>query len=171
MLPLVLLLGLGGCVAEGPLNSIREITGEALQGRAMPPGLSDPSPNLSVVPARPERGEASTREALSTALAASRTQSRQPLDAGAYAGTVSLPVPPATPGAGEVPLAPPAPPRLAAAPPIAASSPTGVLLGGTADPGSTPPAAPPAELIAPAPPPAELTAPPPPDIPAAPRIR
>lgn len=155
LLPLLLLAGCVGSPGEGPLDFYREISGEALEGRSMPPGLDGRYPNLSRVPPRPARGEASAREALSAALAANRAQSRTPL-----ATDAPLPDPPATPGAAEVPRQPPAPPRLASAPAIGPSPSSDTLRGDTPDPGSQAPAAPPAEMLAPAAP--SLSAPPPP---------
>ncbi|UFN49786.1 hypothetical protein LPC08_03825 [Roseomonas sp. OT10] len=152
---LLLLAGCVGSPGEGPLEFYRQVSGEALDGRAMPPGLDDRYPNLANVPQRPARGEASAREALSRALADYRAQSRSPLPS-----DVPLPDPPATPGAAEVPRQPPAPARLAAAPPIGPSPSSEVLRGDTADPGPQAPAAPPAELLAPPAP--DLSAPPPP---------
>ena len=150
-------LALGGCVgspAEGPFEFYRQLSGEALQGRPLPPGLEERSPNLGSVPQRPDRGPASARAELSSLLAANRAAAAQPQPPGA-------PVPdrPGTEGLAAVPAAPPAPPRLAAAPPIGAG-PATLLLPGTE--------APRMDEAAPAAPPAEMAAPPPPDLAAPP---
>lgn len=159
---LAALLLLSACgVGERVGTLYDRITGDATEGRPPPPGLAAAYPNLASVPARPERGAASTREALSSALAANRAQSGQPVQPDA-----PVPEPPATEGAALVPRAPPAPARLAAAPPIG-NGPATLLLPGTAgapaqslpEIGSTP-APPPAEMLAPPPP--DLSAPPPP---------
>ena len=163
-----LLLGLAGCIGmpdEGPIEAWRSLTGDPLDGRPLPPGAELPYPNLASVPPAPARGAASTREELSAALAAARDQANQPLPRDR-----PLPQRPAGSESGDlVPAAPPAPPRLAAAPavrwdtpdlpnPGAAPAPGGAVL--PADPGSAAPPPPPAEMMAPAPPPADMLAPP-----------
>jgi hypothetical protein len=77
-----------------------------LQGREPPPGLDGDFPNLATVPPRPEPPSAETRQGLSAALAADRERSRTPQGLLGSPGFAA--------GAG----GPPAPPRLAAAPPI-----------------------------------------------------
>jgi len=148
---------LGGCVGspgEGPFEFYRQISGEALEGRPLPPGMEARSPNLATIPGRPDRGPASARADLSTLLAANRAAAADPRRPGA-------PVPdrPDTEGAAAVPAAPPAPPRLAAAPPIG-TGPATLLLPGQDAPTmeDTAPAAPPPELNVPAAP--DLAAPP-----------
>lgn len=150
-------LTLGACVgspAEGPFEFYRQLSGEALQGRPLPPGLDRGSPNLGSVPQRPDRGPASIRAELSSLLATNRAAAANPLASGA-------PVPdrPATEGGTVVPAGPPPPPRLAPAPPIG-SGPATLLLPGTEAPRmeEAAPDAPPPELSVPAPP--ELSAPP-----------
>ncbi|WP_073136297.1 hypothetical protein [Muricoccus roseus] len=150
-------LALGGCVgspAEGPFEFYRQITGEALEGRPLPPGMEERSPNLGTVPQRPDRGPASSRAELSSLLAANRAAAANPLPSGA-----PVPERPATEGGAVVPAAPPAPPRLAPAPPVGAG-PATLLLPGTEAPrmDETAPEAPPAEMAAPPPP--DLAAPP-----------
>ncbi len=163
---LVALPLLGGCIGspgEGPLDFVRALRGDDLEGRAMPPGIAGSYPNLASVPLAPARGQASTREALSAALAANRAQAGQ-----AVIPDAAVPDPPASEGATEIPRAPPAPPRLAAAPPIGPGAGVSLLRAEVADPGSVAPAAPSDELLAP--PPADLSAPPPPVL-APPRTR
>ena len=169
---LAAMLALGACVgspAEGPFEFFDAVTNDPLRGRAPPPGLDrEGYPNLASVPPLPVRGAASTREELTRALGDARIQSQGPLVSGA-------PIPPPPSGSDSpVPLNPPAPPRLAAAPRIAPGSSLPIPAPGTspdapgalpADPGMAP-APPPAEMMAPAPPPAEMMAPPP----AAPRL-
>lgn len=168
---LLLALPLAGCVgtpSEGPLEFWKNAFGEPLQGRPLPPGAEGAYPNLASVPPAPPRGSASEREALSAALAEARGQSRLPVEAGR-----PVPPPPAgAEGAGLLPAAPPAPPRLAAAPPVRALPPgqagdqPGAAPELPADPGMAP-APPPAELLAPAP---EAPALQPGGVPAAPRL-
>ena len=153
-----LLLPLAGCVgtpSEGPLDFFRNAFGDPLQGRAAPPGLDATGyPNLASVPAAPPRGAPSAREALSSALADARVQSLAPRPAG-----VPVPAPPVG-SDGSVPVAPPAPPRLAAAPRIAPGTALPMTPAGRAgqpdavpaDPGAAP-ALPPAEMMGVPPPP------------------
>jgi len=148
---------LGGCVGspgESPFEFYRQITGKALEGRTMPPGLDQATPNLSTVPQRPSRGPASARAELSAMLAANRAASVAPVMPGA-------PVPdrPATEGMAVVPAAPPSPARLSAAPRIG-TGPATLLLPGTE--------APRIEEAAPEGPPPGLTAPAAPDLAAPP---
>ncbi|WP_426958077.1 hypothetical protein [Muricoccus radiodurans] len=156
LLATMLLPACVGSPAEGPFEFYRQLTGEALEGRQMPPGLGARSPNLSVVPARPERGPAGVRADLSATLAANRAAAANPAPVGA-------PVPdrPATEGGAVVPAAPPPPPRIVPAPPIGAG-PATLLVPGAAS--GAQPAAPSMPSAPPAPPPAELLAPPPPDL-------
>ncbi|WP_338663175.1 hypothetical protein VQH23_23935 [Pararoseomonas sp. SCSIO 73927] len=153
-------LALAGCVGspgESPFEFYRQITGEALEGRPMPPGLDQARPNLGSVPGRPDRGPASQRAELSALLAANRAAAANPPTPGA-----PIPERPATEGLAAVPAAPPAPPRLVPAPPIGAGPATLLLPGGEAQ--AVPEIAP----EAPAGPPPEMTAPPPPDLSATP---
>jgi hypothetical protein len=155
-------LPLAGCIGspEGPFEFFYGITGDPLQGRAKPPGMdSEGYPNLAAVPAPPARGAASAREELTQALANLRTQSAEPITPGA-------PVPPPPAGAdNEVPVNPPAPPRLAAAPRVAPGTELPIPAPGRA-PAPGAPAAPnaiPADPgQAPSLPPAEMLTPPPP---------
>jgi len=148
---------LGACVGspgEGPFEFYRQLSGEALQGRPLPPGMEDRGPNLGTVPQSPDRGPASARSELSALLAANRAAAAQPAPTGA-----PIPERPATEGLAAVPAAPPAPARLIPAPPVGAG-PATLLLPGTEAPriGEAAPAAPPAEMSAPPPP--DLAAPP-----------
>ncbi|WP_141563096.1 hypothetical protein [Teichococcus rhizosphaerae] len=164
---------LGGCVGsptEGPVEFWRNAFGAPLEGRPLPPGTEGAYPSIASVPPAPPRGAASEREALRDALADARSQSRTPVLPG-------RPVPPPPAGAesaGQVPLAPPRPPRLSAAPPVPRGSPDaapGLAPAPAApdlpaDPGA-PPAPPPAEFMAPsppAPPAGGMAAPPPPRL-------
>jgi len=158
---LAALLGLTACVGsptEGPVEFWRNAFGAPLQGRPLPPGAEGEYPNLASVPPLPPRGAASEREALSRSLADARAESRMPVEPG-------QPVPPPPAGAesaGVVPLRPPAPPRLAAAPRVrpAPAQPT-------PPEGAPPEAAPPVPAdpgAPPPPPPAEFLAPPPPRL-------
>jgi hypothetical protein len=146
-----------------PRPVVANIFGAHLEGREPPPGLDQPWPNLSSVPARPEPPDPTTRARLSEGLAQDRAASREAVQPGGRRGAGGAPP---APGA-----APPPPPRLAAMPaprPAALSltpsaqppAPTGGPTAPTAAP-ATAPAAPPAELLAPPPPPpaAELLAP------------
>jgi len=153
----MLLPALGACVGspgEGPFEFYRQLSGEALQGRPLPPGMEARGPNLGTVPQRPDRGPASARAELSSLLAANRAAAAQPAPP---AGPI--PERPATEGLAAVPAAPPNPPRLAPAPPIGAG-PATLLLPGTEAPriDEAPPAAPPPEMRAPPLP--DLAAPP-----------
>lgn len=158
------MLSLGACVgspAEGPFEFFDAVTNDPLQGREPPPGLdAEGYPNLASVPPLPVRGAPSVREELTRALADARSQSQNPIIPGA-------PVPPPPAGADSpVPLNPPAPPRLAAAPRVAPGTALPVPTPGRPQaPGAAPDA--PGTLpedpgTAPAPPPAEMMAPPPP---------
>lgn len=154
---LALAMALGGCIGspgESVFEFYRQINGEALAGRPLPPGLDKGSPNLATVPQRPSRGPSSARAELSTLLAANRAAAAAPIVPGA-------PVPdrPATEGLAAVPAAPPAPPRLSAAPRIG-TGPATLLLPGTEPPRieEEAPIGPPPTLTAPAAP--DLAAPP-----------
>jgi len=114
MLLAVVLLA-GGCVgtpAEGPVEFLRNIRGDGLNGREAPPGLDGAYPNLARVPPRPERPPAAARDALSAALLREREMAGAPIRAG-------QPVPPRPPGlegSMAVPETAPAPVALTAAP-------------------------------------------------------
>jgi hypothetical protein len=79
-----------------------------LQGREPPPGQDGPWPHLSSVPPRPEPPDPATRARISAGLAEDRQQSRTPLGV----------MPGPRPGLGDPGSGPPAPPRLAAMPPL-----------------------------------------------------
>ncbi|MFM2148952.1 MAG: hypothetical protein RLZZ187_1258 [Pseudomonadota bacterium] len=145
-----------------PRPVVANIFGAHLEGREPPPGLDQPWPNLSSVPARPEPPDAATRARLSDGLAQDRAASREALQPG---GRSAVGGAPPAPGA-----APPPPPRLAAMPPPRPAAPLGAppaqspaAAPAPAAPAAAlavPPAAPPADLLAPPPPPAaELLAP------------
>ncbi|MBP0463398.1 hypothetical protein J5Y09_05705 [Roseomonas sp. PWR1] len=188
------LLLLGGCTGGqgpesiGPLFS--RIFGPANEGRERPPGADAPFPNLGTIPPRPAVADPAVRNALTAALAEERQRSRNPLDPEMRPEPMR---PARTRGDGSMPMAPPGPPPLAAAPrvpweeapvlprpapaalpapgpgtprppqPAAAPAPAPAL----PDIGTAPPPPPPAELLAPGsgPPP-----PPSPDL-LAPRTR
>jgi hypothetical protein len=159
LLVLFALVPLAGCVGapESPTNFYNNAFGDLLKGRTPPPGSDSVGyPNLASVPPAPVRGAASTREELAKSLADARAQSLLPLTSGA-------PIPPPPSGSDSpVPLAPPAPPRLAAAPRVAPGTELRIPSAGAApaapgtpnvvpaDPGSAP-ALPPAEMMAPPP--------------------
>jgi hypothetical protein len=160
-----LVVALAGCTdrwAElDPRPVVANIFGAHLEGREPPPGLDQPWPNLASVPARPEPPDAATRARVSDGLAQDRAASRAPLAPG------GRPAP-------ALGAAPPAPPRLAAVPPIrldpAPAAPAALPAPSpAAPPPSEPTAAPPAAapraappVAPPPPPPRELLAPPPP---------
>ena len=161
-----LALALVGCSdrwAElDPRPVVANIFGAHLEGREPPPGLDQPWPNLSSVPARPEPPDPATRARLSEGLAQDRAASREALQP---SGRIGVGGAPPAPGA-----APPPPPRLAAMPPPRPAAPLGAPPGQSpaAAPASAapavapavPPAAPPADLLAPPLPPArDLLAP------------
>ncbi len=166
-------LGLAGCTdrwAElDPRPVVANIFGAHLEGREPPPGLDGAYPRLSSVPPRPEPPDPAARARLSSGLVDDRAASRDPLAPGAR------------PAAGVPPgSAPPAPPRLAAVPPIRLDpAPTPAQQAIIPVPAPAPavplqaipaPAAPapaaatpaPAALAPPSPPPRDLLAPPPP---------
>lgn len=125
----------------------REVTGRNDGGRLPPPGLDGPRPNLASVPPRPERPSAAQRAAVSDALAADRAASRVPL-------APERDAPPAAdvaPGTPPLPVGPPPPPTLAAAPRVPWTEP--------ARPGAAGPVAPALPELPPAPPPPDLLAP------------
>ncbi len=139
-----------------PRPVVANIFGAHLEGREPPPGLDQPWPNLSSVPARPEPPDPTSRARLSEGLAQDRAASREALQPGGRSGASGAPP---APGA-----APPPPPRLAAMPaprpaaplgappaqsPAAAPAPVAPAIAP-----AVPPAAPPADLLAPPPPPA-----------------
>ena len=158
-------LALGACSdrwAElDPRPVVANMFGAHLEGREPPPGLDGAYPRLSSVPLRPEPPDPAARARLSSALADDRAASR---DAVIPAGR-----PVTIPGA-----APPAPPRLAAMPPLRidpvparpgpAAMPVPAPAPAAPAPMPTPdaPAAAPAALAPPPPPPRDLLAPPPP---------
>lgn len=75
-------LSLAGCEMPKEINPVtiyREVSGLADEGRRPPPGLDDPFPNLASVPPRPDRPTAAAREAISAALLADRSDSRDPV--------------------------------------------------------------------------------------------
>jgi hypothetical protein len=93
-----------------PRSWWRNLSGAYLDGREPPPGRDAPYPNLASVPQRPVPPDAATRAAITAGLAADRQGSRG-LAGVAPAGAASgVPLP----GGAR----PPAPPRLAAVPPI-----------------------------------------------------
>ena len=160
-------LALAGCSdrwAElDPRPVVANMFGAHLEGREPPPGLDGAYPRLSSVPARPEPPDPATRARLSSALADDRAASRDALT-------------PAGRGVAAPGAAPPAPPRLAAVPPIrldpvpARPEPAAMSVPAPAPPAPLPaapvptaaPEAAPAALAPPPPPPRDLLAPPPP---------
>ncbi len=178
-----------GPESVGPVFT--RITGPAFEGREPPPGTDQPFPNLGTIPARPAVADPAVRDALTAALAEERQRSRNPLDPEMRPEPVR---PAGTAGDRSLPLRPPGPAPIAAAPRVpwdtpglpAPSAPAALPQPGTAPApparpapsAAPPPAAPPAVMDSapPPPPPAELLAPgaPPPLPPAellAPRLR
>jgi hypothetical protein len=157
---MLLALALAGCDIPKEVNPVeiyRAISGEADAGRPPPPGMDRPRPNLASVPPRPERPPPEVRDAISAALAANRSQSREPL--APRTGSVP-PGRAAAPGDPSIPAAPPPRPALTAAPaiPWTGAAPRGRPASPLAPADTTPePAAPPAMPdFAPAPPPPDL---------------
>jgi hypothetical protein len=167
------------------------ITGPAFEGREPPPGTDQPFPNLGTIPARPAVADPAVRDALTAALAEDRQRSRNPLDPEMRPEPVR---PAGTPGDRSLPLRPPGPAPIAAAPRVPWETPglpPPAAPAALPQPGPAPavparpgpaaapqPAAPPPVMGAapPPPPPAELLSPgaPPPPPPAellAPRTR
>jgi hypothetical protein len=111
---LLVALALAGCTERlGELNPVpffdNMFNATHLEGRAPPPGLDQPWPHLSSVPARPEPPDPAMRTRVSAGLAEDRQLSRVP--PGPASG--------ARPGGLTVPAGgPPAPPRLASMPPV-----------------------------------------------------
>jgi hypothetical protein len=159
------------------------ITGPAFEGREPPPGTDQAFPNLGTIPPRPAVADPAVRDALTAALAEDRQRSRNPLDPEMRPEPIR---PAGTVGDRSLPMVPPGPAPVAAAPRVPweapglppATSPAaipqpGPLPAPQTRPGpaaapppvmdSAPPPPPPAELLSPsAPPPlppAELLAP------------
>jgi hypothetical protein len=88
----------------------RNLSGAYLDGREPPPGRDAPYPNLATVPQRPVPPDAATRAAITAGLAADRQGSRDLVGVAPTGAASGVPLP----GAAR----PPAPPRLAAVPPI-----------------------------------------------------
>jgi len=161
LLLLSLVTQLAGCAVPAQLNPAlawREVTGANLESRLAPPGLDQPSGNLGMVPARPDRPDPATRTRLDVALAADRDRSREPL---APRQTALPGFPAAAPGLPALPAAPPARPSLARAAPVPWTA-LPVIPPGTAapEPGAVPDLPTPDLLgLPPAPPSADLLAP------------
>ena len=166
---------LAGCAIPkeiDPLVIYREVTGLSDEGRRPPPGLEDPFPNLASVPPRPERPSVAARDAISAALAADRTRSRDPLVLRGVPGGPGAATSAAGPG--QMPAGPPSRPIFAAVPRVPwTDPPAGGDRGNAADArrgqgdAAARPAPQPPEMpdTAPAPPPPDLLgAPPPPPI-------
>ena len=104
-------LTLGACSdrwAElDPRPVVANVFGAHLEGREPPPGLDGAYPRLSSVPPRPEPPDPAARARVSSGLADDRAASRDALTPAGRPSAVAAP--------GSVP---PAPPRLAAMPPI-----------------------------------------------------
>jgi hypothetical protein len=165
----------------GPIFS--RIFGPAYEGREPPPGADAPFPNLGTVPPRPAVPDPAVRDALTAALADQRQRSRNPLDPEMRPEPVR---PAGTAGDRSMPMAPPGPPRLgaapriplddpmpvapaAAAPPAVTAPPASAPAAAPAPPAASPPAREPMSEAPPPPPPAELLSPgagPPPPPPA-----
>ena len=173
-------LGLGACEVPRALNPVeiyREVSGANDAARPTPPGLDRPFPSLGSVPPRPDRPSPEAREAITAALAADRSRSREPLALrpapgdGAPAAAAGMSAgPPARPALTTAPRIPwaEAPPVPGGGPPAATPAATPSARPSTPRPGvpavpDAAPAPPPPDLLgAPPPPPApDLLAPPP----------
>lgn len=172
----VLVLAAGCSPGQGPTDIgpvFARISGPAFEGREPPPGTDLAFPNLGTIPPRPAVADPAVRDALTAALAEERQRSRNPLDPEMRPEPVR---PSGTPGDRSMPLRPPGPAPIAAAPrvpwdspalpPLAPSAPAAVTGQPLPAPpmDTAPPPPPPAELLAPSaapppPPPAELLAP------------
>ncbi|MBR0672063.1 hypothetical protein GXW76_12855, partial [Roseomonas soli] len=95
----------------GPVWS--RVTGPAFEGREAPPGADGAFPNLGTIPARPTVPDPAVRDALTAALAAERQRSRNPLDPERQPEPMR---PAGTPGDAAMPMRPPGPVALPAAP-------------------------------------------------------
>ncbi len=164
---LVLLLALAGCGSVtrdvDPGAWWRNLSGAHLEGRQPPPGLDEPYPNLASVPPRPTPPDPATRASVTQGLAGDRAAAAEPLDPMGRRA-------PAVPAAGGAP----APPRLAAVPPIRLDPvPRAVPAPAPAAVPAAPPAAARAPVAEPLPearglppaPAADMLAPPPPPSP------
>ena len=166
-------LALGACSdrwAElDPRPVVANMFGAHLEGREPPPGLDGAYPRLSSVPPRPEPPDPAARARLSAALAEDRAASRDALTPAGRPSAAATSVPPAPPRLAAMPpirLDPvPARPEPAAMPapaPPAPLPPTSAPVPAAATPAPAalaPPPPPPRELLAPPPPPRELLAP------------
>jgi hypothetical protein len=139
LLLLPVALPIAGCAVPPQLNPAtlwREVSGANFESRIAPPGLDQPSGNLGMVPARPDRPDPATRMSLDNALLADRAQSREPL-ALRTTGPSRFTAP--APGTPLLPAAPPPPPALARAAPIPWTSPPVIAPGAAApEPGQVP---------------------------------
>jgi hypothetical protein len=113
-----LLLLLGACGPTGPFASIERAFGPATEGRERPPGLDGAGiyPALGTVPARPDRPDPATRQALTDRLARDRETAREELPMGAMSrgspargAAPGLPGPPAPAAVGPMVAVPPSP--------------------------------------------------------------
>jgi hypothetical protein len=181
---LAMLPGCGDRLADlDPRPVVANLFGAHLEGREPPPGLDQPWPNLSSVPARPEPPNRAYRERVSAGLAQDRAQSRDPLQpAGAAPGPAGETGPPPrarlaaaptirfdaeplarpAPAALPVPIPVPTPPAPSAQPAPAPARPAPAQPAAAPRPSAPPPAPLPELLAPPAPPSADLLAPPPP---------
>ena len=186
--PVVLVLALlaAGCSpGQGPESIgpvFERITGPAFEGREPPPGTDLAFPNLGTIPPRPAVPDPAMRDALTAALAEERQRSRNPLDPEMRPEPMR---PSGTAGDRSMPMVPPGPAPIAAAPRIPWDSPALPPPAASSEPArgapaaapGQPPPAPVMDTAPPPPPPAELLAPsaaPPPPPPAdllAPRPR
>jgi len=124
-----------GTQAFNPAAIWREVSGANDAARPAPPGLDQPFPSLGSVPPRPERPSPEVRDAITAALTADRSRSREPVALRtAPGGGAST--------AGGMAAGPPPRPALAAAPPVPWVEAPRVRSGGGAVPSAAPSTAP-----------------------------
>ena len=156
------IVALAGCGGGGRVPDVMATLGRAfgpaLEGREAPPGSDAGYPSLSSVPERPARPAPGQRQALTDALAAERALAARPLAGGQF----RTPGRTGTEGDRIVPLAPPRPAALIAAPAIRAEPPAPITPrpaampapapAGSPTPTPTPAVTPPTITISPGPP-------------------
>jgi len=108
---------LAGCNGRTSLSqTVSFMFGPATEGREAPPGTGDAYPNLGTVPERPVRPPLAQRQALTSLLEQERAQAATPIGGGS-ARTARI-GPPGFAGDRSIPLTPPTPASLGAAPPV-----------------------------------------------------
>lgn len=111
------LLPLAGCNGRtGFTQTVSHMFGPANEGREAPPGTSDAYPNLGTVPERPVRPPLAQRQELTSLLEQERARAATPIGGGS-ARTARI-GPPGFTGDRSIPLTPPTPAAIGAAPPV-----------------------------------------------------